>query len=264
MHRTDLLECPCSPPLIHPLVMTAQQQHRHSTGGQISASDYSPSTSSSLYASAPSSYLGQQNDAMVAAAAAGLNDFCDDVVVGKEKSPPKKATMIGQEYEVLLQSALEEQAQHYEGEITRLRATLTEQQVEKKSMTPGEVREVERLRTDISRQRSKLDRASRELLDFQSQEAGYRATSQRLLREQQVAQEKLKKIRRSAAEERDEGRQKIEELEQQIADLTANQRMRDQFSQDQELYNAQIFGTQQQTEKKSHKKGRKGRRLFRK
>jgi Zn-finger in ubiquitin-hydrolases and other protein len=38
---------------------------------------------------------------------------------------PKKATMIGEEYEVLLQSALEDQAQFYEGEITWLRATLT-------------------------------------------------------------------------------------------------------------------------------------------
>jgi hypothetical protein len=32
---------------------------------------------------------------------------------------PEKATMIGEEYEALLQSALEDQAQHYEGEIMR-------------------------------------------------------------------------------------------------------------------------------------------------
>jgi Zn-finger in ubiquitin-hydrolases and other protein len=38
---------------------------------------------------------------------------------------PKKATMIGEEYEVLLQSALEEQAQFYDGEISWLRASLT-------------------------------------------------------------------------------------------------------------------------------------------
>jgi Zn-finger in ubiquitin-hydrolases and other protein len=42
-----------------------------------------------------------------------------------DEKTPKKATMIGEEYEVLLQSALEEQAQFYEGEISWLRATLT-------------------------------------------------------------------------------------------------------------------------------------------
>jgi hypothetical protein len=51
------------------------------------------------------------------------------------------------------------------------------------------------------------------------------------------------------------GRRQVDELEQQIDDLTANQRcltlfgfavlprMRHQFSQDEELLNAQIFGT---------------------
>ena len=42
-----------------------------------------------------------------------------------DEKTPKKATMIGEEYEVLLQSALEEQAQYYEGEIAWLRATLS-------------------------------------------------------------------------------------------------------------------------------------------
>ena len=42
-----------------------------------------------------------------------------------DEKTPKKATMIGEEYEVLLQSALEDQAQYYEGEIAWLRATLS-------------------------------------------------------------------------------------------------------------------------------------------
>jgi hypothetical protein len=76
-----------------------------------------------------------------------------------EKSP-KKATMIGEEYEALLQSALEDQAQHYEGEITRLRAELTAAVVDQSSMTPNEQTVVEAVRGDRDRLRHDIEHAS--------------------------------------------------------------------------------------------------------
>jgi BRCA1-associated protein len=183
---------------------------------------------------------------------------------GFQEKNPKKATMIGEEYEALLQSALEEQAQHYEGEIIRLRAELTAAQVDRDSITVEELEEIECIRMDITKLRSRIDYTSRELLDYQSQEAGHRATSQRLLREQQNAQELLMKIRELCFSEHELGRTQVDELEQQIADLTANQRMRHQFSQDEELANAQICGTSGELQSRTGKKGKKTRRFFRK
>jgi chromosome segregation ATPase len=180
-----------------------------------------------------------------------------------DETSPKKAFMIGEEYEALLQSALEEQALHYEGEITRLRAELTAENVDASAMTKEEMEIIDSLKADIARLRVEIDHVSRQLLDAQAQDAGYRAASQRLLREQSVAQGLLDKIQEEAARENIEGRTKMEELEQQVADLTANLRMRHQFSQDEELNNAQIFGTRSLSVNSS-KRGKKLRRLFRK
>ena len=75
----------------------------------------------------------------LAHASAWSHDHYDTHSIGQvseepnEKAPPKKANMIGEEYEALLQSALEDQAQHYEGEITRLRAELTAENVDLQS-----------------------------------------------------------------------------------------------------------------------------------
>eukprot|EP00977_Amphora_coffeiformis_P005847 scaffold1225_cov164-Amphora_coffeaeformis.AAC.23 len=162
-------------------------------------------------------------------------------VVSPEKAP-KKATMIGEEYEALLQSALEEQAQHYEGELTRLRAQLTAEHVDRSVMTPAETAEVEVLQAEISTLRLNLDHVSRELLDAQALEAAQRATSANLLRQQQVAQDLVQQLEKETADERALGRQQVDELEQQIADLTANQRMRHQFTENEELQQAQIWG----------------------
>jgi hypothetical protein len=160
-----------------------------------------------------------------------------------EKSPPKKATMIGEEYEVLLQSALEDQAQYYESEITRLRAALTAEQVDASTLSDTERVEIDRLQAEILRLRTEVEQVSRDLLSAQAQEAGYRATSQRLLQAQQVSQDLLATIRAETLQDADEKRRAIDELKMQIADLTANHRMRHQFSQDQDLFSAQIFGT---------------------
>jgi BRCA1-associated protein len=185
---------------------------------------------------------------------------------GDEKSP-KKAIMIGEEYEALLQSALEDQAQHYQGEISRLRAALTAEQVDMDSLTKEEFEDIEALKSEINELRAELDIVGRDLLDAQAQEAGHRADSQRLLREQQVAHDLLRTIQEESNREQEQGKRQVEELDQQIVDLTANLRMRHQFSQDQELTNAQIFGTMSSPDPparpSSSKKG-KLRRLFRK
>ena len=182
-----------------------------------------------------------------------------------EKSP-KKAIMIGEEYETLLQSALEDQAQHYEGEIVRLRTELASQLVDQDLVSAEEQQEIDEVRSDIDRLRREMDDANRLLLDAQAQEAGFRATSQRLLSEQQNANEMIKNIEGEARQENDIGKMQVEDLEQQVRDLTANLRMRQQFSQSAELNNAQIFGTDAKPASSmgNGRKGKKKGRFFRK
>jgi len=235
VHRIDLLECASSPPLIHPWI-------RRSGSRSVPQVD-------------PCSTFATNN-----------NSTCRPPLLPPhphDEKTPKKATLIGEEYEALLQSALEDQAQHYEGEIMRLRAALAEEQVDAESMTVQESQEIESIKDDIGELRTEIDQVGRQLLDLQAQEAGHRATSQRLLREQQVSQDVLKNIREESAREHLHGKTQVEELEQQIADLTANQRMRDQFSHNEELLNAQIFGASA-ADPKSIKKGKKSRRFVRK
>jgi polyhydroxyalkanoate synthesis regulator phasin len=183
-----------------------------------------------------------------------------------EKSS-KKAVMIGEEYEALLQSALEDQAQHFEVEISSLRAELTASLVDNGTMTLAEAREVEELKAEIEKTKLDIEKASKELLDAQAQEACLRAASQKLLTDQQDANELLKKIQEEHRMETEEGKRQVEELEQQVADLSANLRMRQQFSQSDELSNAQIFGTTSTPEPKqlNGRRGKKkGGRFFRK
>lgn len=238
-HRMDLLECSSSPPLVFPWIRRPRSASRSAAAPPLPPMDNN---------NRPSSLAGRPP----------LPPNVHD-----EKSP-KKATMIGEEYEALLQSALEDQAQHYEGEIMRLRAALTEEQVDAESMSRDELDQIERIKTEIQTLRSEIDGVGRQLLDSQAQEAGHRATSQRLLREQQVSQQVLKKIQQESAAEHEQGAMQVEEFELQIADLTANQQMRDQFSHSEELANAQIFGTTVAEEPKTLKKGKKLRRFFRK
>jgi BRCA1-associated protein len=239
-HRADLLECPSSPPLSYPWIARSRSSASSSALSPVSISSSKPSYSlpyAAAYAYASS---------------------------GDTEKSPKKATMIGEEYEALLQSALEDQAQHYEGEITRLRAELTAAVVDQSSMAPEEQKVVEAVRGDIDRWRNDIDHASRDLLDVQAQEAGHRATSQRLLSGQQEANELLKEIEEEAQRENERGKCQVEDLELQVRDLTANLRMRQQFSQSEELNEAQIFGTTTSTEKAAQKRGKKKGRFFRK
>jgi len=182
-----------------------------------------------------------------------------------EKSS-KKAVMIGEEYEALLQSALEDQAQYYEGEITRLRGDYTNSLLNIDSMIPEEIREIDTLKHDVSAAKEDIEKASKELLEAQAKEAGLRAASQRLLSEQQESNELLKKIQEEHRKEKEQGKIQIEDLQQQIADLSANLRMRQQFSQSNELSNAQIFGTASapETKQSTGRRGKKKSRFFRK
>eukprot|EP00546_Thalassionema_frauenfeldii_P021094 CAMPEP_0178894640 /NCGR_PEP_ID=MMETSP0786-20121207/129_1 /TAXON_ID=186022 /ORGANISM="Thalassionema frauenfeldii, Strain CCMP 1798" /LENGTH=336 /DNA_ID=CAMNT_0020564753 /DNA_START=828 /DNA_END=1838 /DNA_ORIENTATION=+ len=179
--------------------------------------------------------------------------------------PPKKTSMVGEEYEALIQSALEDQAHHYEGEISRLRATLTAERLDKDTMTSEETLEIEQLKSEIQELRDEVGAVERSLLDIQAQEAGHRAASQRLLREQGIAKGLLDKIREETEKEHEQGKIQLEDLEQQVADLTANLRMRHQILQDEELNNAHIYGTMTTSKQTSSKRGgRKSRRNGRK
>ena len=189
----------------------------------------------------------------------GLDSFTERSVNDHQHSekPTKKTAMVGAEYEILLQSALEDQAIFYEGEIARLTAELTRSMVGKESATTVETSEIEVLQNEIESIQREIDKTLQDLLVGQAHEANCRATSRKLLSEQQVSNELLEKIQEEHRRENMVGKQQIEDLEQQIADLTANLKMRQQFSSNEELNNAQIFGTSRTDSKKPGKRGKK-------
>jgi hypothetical protein len=180
--------------------------------------------------------------------------------------PPKKSMMISQEYEALLQSALEDQAQHYEGEITRLRADLASSRMQNiQHMSDRETREIQALRKDSERLRNDLDHLTSALVGVQTEEAKQRSLSQRMLREQSIAKELLEKLRSETRIENKTCRQRMDDLDLQIADLKANLRVRYEIAKDEELSQAQIFGTaggdkESGSGKKKGKKSRFGRK----
>jgi septal ring factor EnvC (AmiA/AmiB activator) len=184
-------------------------------------------------------------------AGSGLDDYASGIGQNhlqradsaQVEKPSKKTVMVGVEYEALLQSALEDQAIFFEGEIARLTAELTRSLVDEGTMTSIESTQIEQLQHDIQKIQDEIEVASADLLAAQAQEAERRAASRKLLSEQQVSTELLKKIQEEHRKENNMGKQQIEDLEQQIADLNANLRMRHQFSSNEELSNAQIFGT---------------------
>jgi len=134
-------------------------------------------------------------------------------------------------------------------------------------MSQEELREIEELKNDIENLRKEIDVTSQDYVQCKEQEAIQRNRSQRLLREQQEAKGLLKEIEKDAKEEAEKGKLQVEDLEQQISDLTANLRMMQQFSQNEELQKAQIFGTTTATpsnssgsKRRGKKKGRNSRR----
>ncbi|KAL7546394.1 hypothetical protein ACHAWF_009729 [Thalassiosira exigua] len=182
--------------------------------------------------------------------------------VSLDTSKPKKSMMISQEYEALLQSALEDQSQHFEGEISRLRADLASSRMQHGQISDREKREILFLQKDSERLKRDVEKLSSALLDVQTKEAKHRSMSQRLLREQSISKDLLEKIRQETLSEHESGKQRMEDLELQITDLTANLRMMSQFANNEELSQAQIFGTigGEKGGKQRGKKARKGRR----
>lgn len=177
----------------------------------------------------------------------------------KLSSQPKKSVMISQEYEALLQSALEDQSQHYEGEISRLRAALASSRIQDTQISDRESREIHALQKDSERLKQDVEQISSALLGAQTKEAKHRSMSQRMLREQSISKDLLEKIRNETFAEHESGKQRMEDLEMQIADLTANLRMMSQFANNEELNQAQIFATAG-GEKETKRKGKKSRR----
>ncbi len=177
---------------------------------------------------------------------------------------PKKVIMLNEIYDALLQSALEAQSRHFEGELIRLRAELAASEV--KQLTTEEQHEIDQIANAVSELRMEADRLSKENLDMVGQEAGYRASYERLLREQQVQLSLHEKIKKETVWERAEGESQVEELEQQLRDLNAYLKIQQEFSQNQEVRNSRIFGATYNTQKSDLKttlNGKKSRRLFR-
>ena len=182
---------------------------------------------------------------------------------GLEFGPVKKTVMIGEQYEVLLQSALEDQAQHFEGEISRLQAELAGETVNKGQLSNSEMKDIEDLERSIKEVRANVDNLSRCLVKAQAEEAGHRAKANSLLREQAAIQKISEDTRNDLRQEEKAGYNQIEELEQQISDITSNIRMREQISKNNDLNQAQIYGTsgepkqQRSSKKKGSRRGRK-------
>eukprot|EP00985_Skeletonema_marinoi_P015236 scaffold7821_cov103-Skeletonema_marinoi.AAC.3 len=184
-------------------------------------------------------------------------------LASKSSTPPKKSIMISLEYEALLQSALEDQSQHFEGEISRLRADFAASRLQDTQISDTESREIDALRKDCDRLNSEVEKLSSTLLDLQTDEAKHRATSQKLLRDQTISKDLLEKIRMDTTKELESSDEMFEDLQLQISDLTANIRMMQQIAVDDELNQAQIFGTTGGV-KETKQRGKKSRRSNRK
>jgi len=169
--------------------------------------------------------------------------------------PPKKAVMVGEEYEALLQSALEDQSQHYQDQISRLQADRAVQNIKKSEISEEKLMKVKTLENEISNLRFELDQMRRLLMEAQQKKSRFREKSKALLREQNVVNQLLDKIRKEALHEEERGEKLVESLEQEVSDLTTYLQMRQKVAQNQELSNAQIYGTSGKPKVAGRKKG---------
>jgi hypothetical protein len=254
VHRRDLLECPVlsmkwgnenksesqSLQFTSPLIASSQsgdmletrsRQFLKSEGGL----DSSPRQSE---------LLTPHNNVNNTPPPSCQNTLGQNLVPDKLSNQPKKSLMISQEYEVLLHSALEDQAIHFEGEISHLRAQLASSRMKNfNHLSDKEAREINALRNDNERLKRELNNLSSVLLESQTNESKSRALSQKLLREQSISKELLERLRKDISEERNTCRQRLDELDMEIEDLTANLRMMSQIAGSEELSQAQIVGT---------------------
>lgn len=243
VERGDLLECPSSPRLLYKwLTYGLDVEDRDGSGSLLDGS---------LYNNLGGSMSG--NSAISAPSKA------------TEKSSTKVA-MVGEVYEALLQSALEDQAQHFEDEITRLRAEHANSLVDENNMSSEEKIEIEALKREVRIAREGIEHISKELIEAQAQEAELRAASQRLMSEQKKSNELLKMIQEEHRRENEEGKRMIEELEAQINDVSTSLILRQHIAQNEELSNAQVLGAAAAPEAKQSvaRRGKKKRRSYRK
>jgi len=158
-----------------------------------------------------------------------------------------KSQSIGEEYEVLLQSALEDQAQHYEDEISKLHILLASSNAHISSdpmeyLSSAERMEVLELKESITQLRQNIDMINQDLVEAQAKEAQYQAQSKVLLRQQELTQGILAQLQEQVRKEWHSAYAQIEDWEQQIQDLTNNIQMRQQILQHEELVQSQIVG----------------------
>mmetsp|Transcript_5884 Transcript_5884/g.14734 ORF Transcript_5884/g.14734 Transcript_5884/m.14734 type:complete len:819 (+) Transcript_5884:185-2641(+) len=272
VHRRDLVECP-----------VLSKKWGIAIEGAECPNSPSPLVASSYYQGGDSNSFTQNGDSagwekegsgigLYDHRSVGLEDSiasCQNtrnqripLAVSKLSSTPKKSIMISEEYEALLQSALEDQSQHYEGELSRLRAEMASAFMRDTQISDKESREIHALQKESERLKKNAERLSSALLEAQTQEAKHRSMSQRFLREQSIAKELLDKIRKETVAEHESGKQRMEDLEMQIEDLTVNLRLLSRFANDGELSQAQIFGTTggEKNGKQRGKKSRRGRK----
>ena len=170
----------------------------------------------------------------------------DDYQLGLGFGSPwaaKKTLMIGEQYEVLLQSALADQAQHYEGKISQLQAELAAETIDRGALSATDMKQIINLEEGIRDIRCAVESMQSSFVEAQAEEAGHRAKANSLLREQGVMKQLLEKEKEDFEKESAAGQLQIEELEQQIRDVTANIRMREQIASRNDLNQAQIYGT---------------------
>jgi hypothetical protein len=275
VHRRDLLECPVlalkwgnfagvadSFQLSSPLIASSRSTENESL---LAASvEHHPKNDNGLVTSPGQNGLSPLHPPQPTCQSSLRRNYVTD----KLSNPPKKSMMISEEYEALLQSALEDQAMHFEGEISHLRAELAAARInQSECITENESREINGLQRDCERLQCEVEKLSTALLEIQSEESKSRALSHKLLREQSISKELLEKMRHDIKYEHDSCRQRMDDLELQIEDLTANLRIRTEISQSEELNEAQIFGTMggsKESSSSGKKKGKKSLRFGRK
>ena len=174
----------------------------------------------------------------------------------------KKASMISAEYEVLLQSALEDQAMYFEALIAKMCSEFAADNLDRDKITDEEAAELYEIQNDIQSLQKKIDCMTTSLVRTQRQQASYQTRAKKLIKEQDEMKSRLINLKEEAIREQREGELKIEELEQQISDLTAFASMRQQITNDSELREAQIVSTVMSPTKQRQKLSskRKGRR----
>lgn len=183
--------------------------------------------------------------------------ICDEGVLEMVGVPPKKTVMIGEQYEALLQSALEDQALHYEGEISHLQADLASQSINVGQISKEDMKEIESLENTIEELRANLDDMSRKYVEAQAEETEHRTKANALLKEQALSKQILDKLREDFEQEKEAGSQLLDDMEQQISDICANIRIRNQIANDKDLREADIFGTSSAPKPKQSSKSRK-------